>query len=673
MSQVFAIDGSSKENSATIGHRPILTTTTDSNTWPGDIHRTLDYAGTCGLHPYFLGDMVARSITELENHRPNMMSFLKMHLDRQAKAEEKLLFDKLIALSVKEPLFIYSLLVKANPVGQDYAYTNPDQNKLSSHSISEASAWRSNMIYVPNYSVYRFMSTLSIPMSTPPTPADIIKLRTHLPDRYFSQWSLGGTNEDREICRNLRPIDGHETDAIIAAEVAVLSDIARYNYPTPAVEAVLATDTTPAIEAMDSIPGDSESVILAKIHDSTSISSLFSSNLKIYEDSVSNNLKVNASLKKFVDEVIPLASVLCDNLVLSQSWGQIIPYLEQHFILTAQFSAPDTKLPVFNTNGGIQHLKYHYKQFVAKNQVLEQLRDATMNANPYKLSFGKTLDSAFLTDSAWRLKHPHGPNKATRDHSMRENFRSMLKNTEFDGVIDNLLQRNASANHLTIIQECEQYERLHPREKVKGRPVSVSLTTAKRARDEMANGDCFCLLHSVQGGRVQHDTDDCKIINAGKTKPDPKGTGWHVFADTSKVWSKVNDKDNVGGNPGKKIKTGNDKDKHGGKPSGDKPGKGKGNMTQDDYKKTNAELFRKVHLLEIKGSVSEAPACSICLKQYQSHNATIADVASHSTAEHGKWKRGRSIVNAVTFDQFKVQMDTLTSTTQEIQAAIKLL
>jgi hypothetical protein len=665
-----------KDGTATIGHKAILTSLIDGESWPDAIHQVVEYSQSIGIHPYLQNDIVLRSISDLENDRPVKSFFLRSQLDKQSKAEEKILTERMTTLAGRDPLWVYSLLIKSDPTAANFDFTNPDFNKLAPHSSDEANIWRSTKVIVSDYAVYKHLAGMGYKLGTPPTPDDVKLIQAHLPSRYLSQFSETGTPAEREIARELPSVDCSEADSLIAAEVKAITDYPRY------VAEVPASYDTPAI------PCDSDAVILTKLTDSSSSINSFNALLKVHEESISSCLKLHASVKKFVDEVIPIANHLCKELVTNQQWGAILPFIERHFTLNAQFATTTTALPIFNATTGMQAFKHLFKNFLSKVQVLEQERDSSMRVNVNKLTFAKALDVVLLLDSEWKAKYPNGPDKVTRDHKIREHLRTIFRGTDLDPVLNNLLQRESEADHKRIFAEFEHHERLHPRPSASGRKVTIhTVTTAKRAREDLPDGDSFCLLHSASGDPVRHDTKLCYAIKNGDTEEDPDGSGWHVYKSSgllhmsSKKFKALNSakkpkhdngsKGGLKGGSGGGGKGGSKGNPQGGPKGGNGNPKG-GDQKKKSLKQQNDDLKKQVNQLQ-SGSGADKPACSVCFKAYQAGNASLADISSHHTNEHSKWKKGKSEVNAVEFSEFKTQLTDMTALMKQVDAHVHTL
>ena len=667
-----------KDGTATIGHKAILTSHIDGESWPDAIHQVVEYSQSIGIHPYLQNDIVLRSIADLETDRPLKSLFLRSQLDKQSKAEEKTLTDRMSTLAGRDPLYVYSLLIKSDPTAADFDFTDPDINKLASHSSDEAIIWRSTKVFVSDYAVYKHLAGMGYKLGTPPTPDDIKLIQAHLPSRYLSQFSDNGTMAEKEIARTLPSVDCSETDSLIAAEVKALSDYPRY------------AAAVPASFAQPAIPCDSDVVILSKLLDPASSTNSFNALLKTHEESISSCLKLHASVKKFIDEVIPIANHLCKELVTGQRWGAILPFIERHFTLNAQFATTTTALPTFNATTGMQAFKHLFKSYLAKVQVLEQERDSSMRVNANKLTFAKALDVVLVLDADWKTKYPHGPDKVTRDHKMREHLRSIFRGTDLDSVLNNLLQRESEANHMRIFGEFEHHERLHPRIPSFGRKVTVqTVTTAKRALEETPDGDDFCLLHSRCGDDVHHDTKKCFAVKNGSTMQDPDGSGWYVYRRTGQFH--VSNKEFASTSPSKKSKGDNDK---GGSCDGGSVGSGKGSSKgkskggpkgggkggsgdskggdKRNLKQRNQELTKKVNLLE-SGRTSDAIGCSVCFKAYQAGTASLADVSNHHTHQHHKWKKTKAEVHAVELSEVRTQLTDMAALMTKVDAHVHTL
>ena len=667
-----------KDGTATIGHKAILTTFIDGESWPDAIHQVVEYSQSIGIHPYLQNDIVLRSISNLERDRPVKSTFLRSQLDKQSKAEEKILSETMRTRAGRDPLYIYSLLIKSNPASSNFDYTNTDSNRLASHSADDANTWRSTKVYVADYAVYKHLSGMGYKLETPPSPDDIKLIAAHLPFRYFCQWSEGGSANDRLIARDLLSVDSTEADALISAEVKAINDHSRYSAAVPA------TWDTPAS------PGDTDAQIIVKLTDASTSLNSFNALLKVHEESVSSCLKQHACVKKFVDEVIPIANHLCKELVTDQRWGAILPFIERHFTQNAQFTITSTALPTYDGVGGVQSFKHVFKNFLSKVQVLEQERDSSMRENLNKLTFAKALDAVLLLDAEWKIKYPDGPDKVTRDHKIREHMRAIFHGTDFDPVLNNLLQRKSEANHRRIFGEFEHHERLHPRPPSSCRKVTIHTvsTTSKRAREDLPAGESFCVLHSATGETVFHDTKSCRAVKNGNTKPDPDGSGWHVYknnglrhvaydASNAKNGSKKPKVDNASKGGLKGGADGGGKGSGKGSGKGGAKGGGKGNPKggKPQYKslrEQNEDLHKQVSLLQ-SGSGADNPACSVCFKAYQSKQATLADVSSHHTNAHAKWKKGRSEVNAVEFAEFKTQLSDIAATIGKVNDHVHTL
>lgn len=383
-------------------------------------------------------------------------------------------------------------------------------------------------VYVPWNGFKDYISKLRMKIPTDLVEKEELALRV-LKDNYFT--TVKGTPEERELSRTTKYIPTPTFYSIIEKEVLRDPRIVRYkrkdaNKVDQVIEKLTATSLA---EARFKI--ESQSVHLAKT-------------IKRTND---EHAKVLTFLMSSIEGVV---NSVASEAIRKQQWERVIPSLNEMYTeQLTQSSSTSFLLKLLhiklNDNESIQHYMEKAKNIVSNIQEINQVLNEKSGAGIKKwdkLNPTQCESLLLLTEQEFNQQYPLSrqytseqiildslimgcSHQGCRLATAMERFK-LKRNEETQTVVKFFAAIRIEENILP------QEKQVRLNEYVEVNYVTNDVNDKndkKRKKDKTSKSNSeFCSFHSHGNNISNHTTDNCRVINEGRTKTDPNNSKWQV-------------------------------------------------------------------------------------------------------------------------------------------------
>ena len=520
--------------------------------------------------------------------------FFKRILERQTADDIRDYKTKLKELSVNSPLFVESLRVINNPFDQN---PSPHGTRRSSQEVA---IWRSERVVVSKAAVIQhvFWQT-NTHIDGPDDPAAQLAVAEIVPSCFISVYTPNLTPEEQLRVSAARPPQPLQIDHLQQREAELNLDILCYEV----------TDDLAAIKA--------------KIRDLAQAEKSYQDSLSRHNSNLEMTTKVNGTIEKFVNDFMPVAHSLCENLVVEKKWAEMYKRICDHFLELCT-SHLDTstgekgKFPPFDpSKENIQAFKKRFSHYLANLQCLSQQAHVEYRTKT-KIDFTTATTDVLLSDSAWSTKYtqPRGAVKETKDATARALLQGAIKD---DSVYLNRfiieLRLKSDATPAELFASLLNEEILQKRTGVSS-TSAAALSVNAIVQPVQTGGQKACQLHGSG-----HADNECKLQSSGKVVYNSTTNSW-TYADTGDPFKrKAPSSEKKSSEPAEK------KQKHELKPQGKGSKKDKEKTVPKDKEKKKAKDKEKKYVKKINGAIDGLKSTMINMVQNHTSSSSAASAA----------------------------------------------
>lgn len=459
-------------------------------------HLLLLRAKDLSIHDYVIGEKKLPTRAEIEVLHYSQLHYFQIQLAIKTKAQEAKLKLALLSEIESNHLHAYKYLVPIVAVDP----LHPTFDELTNSRLR---------IPYNDYAYTRYLKSIN---------EKVIQINVNRRTRQYnatrpsvSYYGYGSPNDQDVIdAENVPFIQKSDWPLLVDAEVAIHPSIIRLE----------ADDTVQTI----SVKLDREGCTIA--------ASEYNSAHKDYEKEYARVEALHSKMKIFFyDAIEGISASTANTYIISQEWHLVLPSLADNYgnvLSAASLNEMQVKFSsiVLGPQETVHVFLNKIKEYAANIHIISEKVEEVV----HKLTYPEAYETCLITDELFAVKFPR--NKRYTAHLTILNCMivavtgSRLEravydfNTKVKGVANRTVDR--------LIEELIIGETaLEPNQQVRHEISSVTTSTSQPTK-----GVKFCAYHSYDGNESYHSTNDCKLINNGKTKQDPANTKWQVWKET---------------------------------------------------------------------------------------------------------------------------------------------